>query len=208
MPDLTLEIRRLPKPGKNYELIEAITNRLKGSGRRGLVSAALTTPHGGDRDVVAALRISGWEELEELSDAAMSSTAVQKEQIDIEELCVKTPTIQVLDVIERGDQPSLGKYMRRTFFHAKRGESPSLVDALLAWRSAMPDGKRPTVQRQVSGSLDLVRVTAGYGSIKDMMESTADLSSNPSYSKYRDQVNSLTASANRRDYKIVYINAG
>ena len=43
---------------------------------------------------------------------------------------------------------------------------------------------------------------------QDMMESTADLSSNPSYSKYRDQVNSLTTSANRRDYKIVYINAG
>ena len=33
MPDITLEIRRIPKPGKIFEIIEAVTAAMKASGR-------------------------------------------------------------------------------------------------------------------------------------------------------------------------------
>ncbi|MCS5658780.1 MAG: hypothetical protein NZ842_00075 [Dehalococcoidia bacterium] len=210
MPDLTLEIRRLPKPGKTFELIEAVTNRFKSSGRRGLVSVALTTPHSGDRDVVSAVGLSSWEELEELNNNVLTNTSIQKEHIDIEDLCIKTPTIQVLNVLQRGDHITSGgtQYMRRNFLYAKRGESAGLVETLLEWRSAMPEGKRPTVQRQTSGDLDLVRVTAGFQSISDMMEASADVGLNPAYSQYREQVKRLTNSAIGFDYKLVHMNTG
>ena len=88
MPDLTLEIRRLPKPGKTFELIEAVTASLKSTGRRGLVSVSLTTPHSRDRDVVSALGLSGWEEFEELNNNVLSDSSIQKRQTDMEELCI------------------------------------------------------------------------------------------------------------------------
>ena len=210
MPDLTLEIRRLPKPGKTFELIEAVTNRFKSANRRGLVSAALTTPHNRDRDVVSALGISGWDELEKLNNNVLSDPNIQKEQTDIEELCIKTPTIQVLNIIERGDHHTSGaaEYMRRTFLYAKRGESSALLDTLLEWRGIMPEGKRPTIQRQMSGSIDLVRITAGYQSIGDMMDSAADIASNPNYNKLRDNMNRLTVSVVGFNYKVVHVNLG
>ena len=80
MPDLTLEIRRLPKPGKTFKLIEAVTDRFKSTNRRGLVSAALTTPHNRDRDVVSAIGISDWDELEKLNNTVLSDPTIQKEQ--------------------------------------------------------------------------------------------------------------------------------
>ena len=210
MPDLTLEIRRLPKPGKTFELIEAVTASLKSTGRRGLVSVSLTTPHSRDRDVVSALGLSGWEEFEELNNNVLNDSSIQKRQTDMEELCIKTPTIEVLNVIERGDHILSGKtqFMRRNFLYAKRGDSAGLVETLLEWRNAMPEGKRPTIQRQSSGDLDLVRVTAGFESVNDLMEASADVGSNPAYSQYREQVKRLTNSAIGFNYKIVHLNGG
>tara|TARA_Y100000590_G_scaffold201122_1_gene228570 strand:+ start:109 stop:741 length:633 start_codon:yes stop_codon:yes gene_type:complete len=210
MPDLTLEIRRLPKPGKTFKLIEAVTDRFKSTNRRGLVSAALTTPHNRDRDVVSAIGISDWDELEKLNNTVLSDPTIQKEQTDIEDLCIKTPTIQVLNVIERGDHITSGgpQYMRRTFLNAKRGESSALLDTLLEWRSIVPEGKRPTIQRQMSGNIDLVRITAGYQSIGEMMEAASDIASNPNYKKVRDNMNQLTKSVVGFNYKVVHANLG
>ena len=88
MPDVTLEIRRIPRPGKTFEIIEAVTAALEASGRRGLVSTAVTVPHNGDRDIVTAIPFSSWGELEELNDTVLSDTDFRKQQTAIEELCV------------------------------------------------------------------------------------------------------------------------
>mgnify|MGYP003319581667 CR=1 FL=1 len=72
----------------------------------------------------------------------------------------------------------------------------------------MPEGKRPTIQRQMSGSIDLVRITAGYQSIGDMMDSAADIASNPNYNKLRDNMNRLTVSVVGFNYKVVHANLG
>ena len=210
MPDITLEIRRIPRPGKTFEIIEAVTAALEASGRRGLVSTAVTVPHNGDRDIVTAIPFSSWGELEELNDTVLSDTAFRKQQTAIEELCVKTPTIQALNVIVRGDQlaGNRSKYLRRNFMIAKRGEAPALVDTLLEWREAIAAGSRPTVQRPVSGSQDLVRVTAGYESLNALMEAGADVASNPAYSKFREQLNRLTVSVMGYNSRIVYSKTG
>ena len=209
MPDITLEIRRIPKPGKIFETIEAVTAAMKASGRVGLVSTAATVSHNGDRDVVTAIPFSSWDELEELNDTVLSDADFRKQQTAIEELCVKTPTIQALNVIVRGDQLADNrKYLRRNFMIAKRGEAPALVDTLLQWREALAEGSRPTVQRPVSGNQDLVRVTAGYESLSALMEAGADVASNPAYGKFREQLNRLTVSVMGYNSRIVYSKTG
>ena len=209
MPDITLEIRRIPKPGKIFEIIEAVTAAMKASGRVGLVSTAATVSHNGDRDVVTAIPFSSWDELEELNDTVLSDADFRKQQTAIEELCVKTPTIQALNVIVRGDQLADNrKYLRRNFMIAKRGEAPALVDTLLQWREALAEGSRPTVQRPVSGNQDLVRVTAGYESLSALMEAGADVASNPAYGKFREQLNRLTVSVMGYNSRIVYSKTG
>ena len=209
MPDITLEIRRIPKPGKIFEIIEAVTAAMKASGRVGLVSTAATVSHNGDRDVVTAIPFSSWDELEELNDTVLSDADFRKQQAAIEELCVKTPTIQALNVIVRGDQLADNrKYLRRNFMIAKRGEAPALVDTLLQWREALAEGSRPTVQRPVSGNQDLVRVTAGYESLSALMEAGADVASNPAYGKFREQLNRLTVSVMGYNSRIVYSKTG
>ena len=209
MPDITLEIRRIPKPGKSFEVIEAAIAAMKTSGRAGLVSTAVTVPHNGDRDVVTAIPFSSWDELEELNDTAVSGAGWRKQQAASEELCVKTPTIQALNVIVRADQLAGNrKYLRRNFMIAKRGEAPALVDTLLQWREALAEGSRPQVTRPVSGNQDLVRVTAGYGSLSALMEAGADVASNPAYGKFREQLNRLTVSVMGYNSRIVYRNTG
>ena len=209
MPDITLEIRRIPKPGKSFEVMEAAIAAMKTSGRAGLVSTAVTVPHNGDRDVVTAIPFSSWDELEELNDTVLSAAAFQKQQAAIEELCVKTPTIQALNVIVRADQLAGNrKYLRRNFMIAKRGEAPALVDTLLQWREALAEGSRPQVTRPVSGNQDLVRVTAGYDSLSALMEAGADVASNPAYGKFREQVNRLTVSVMGYNSRIVYSKTG
>jgi len=209
MPDITLEIRRIPKPGKIFEIIEAVTAAMKASGRVGLVSTAATVSHNGDRDVVTAIPFSSWDELEELNDTVLSDADFRKQQTAIEELCVKTPTIQALNVIVRGDQLAGNrKYLRRNFMIAKRGEAPALVDTLLQWREALAEGSRPTVQRPVSGNQDLVRVTAGYEILSALMEAGADVASNPAYGKFREQLNRLTVSVMGYNSRIVYSKTG
>ena len=209
MPDITLEIRRIPKPGKYFEVIEAVIAAMKASGRVGLVSTAATVPHNGDRDVVTAIPFSSWDELEELNDTVLSDADFRKQQAAIEELCVKTPTIQALNVIVRADQLAGNrKYLRRNFMIAKRGEAPALVDTLLQWREALAEGSRPQVTRPVSGNQDLVRVTAGYGSLSALMEAGADVASNPAYGKFREQLNRLTVSVMGYNSRIVYSKTG
>ena len=209
MPDITLEIRRIPKPGKYFEVIEAVIAAMKASGRVGLVSTAATVSHNGDRDVVTAIPFSSWDELEELNDTVLSDADFQKQQTAIEELCVKTPTIQALNVIVRADQLAGNrKYLRRNFMIAKRGEAPALVDTLLQWREALAEGSRPQVTRPVSGNQDLVRVTAGYDSLSALMEAGADVASNPAYGKFREQLNRLTVSVMGYNSRIVYSKTG
>ena len=209
MPDITLEIRRIPKPGKIFEIIEAVTAAMKASGRIGLVSTAATVSHNGDRDVVTAIPFSSWDELEELNDTVLSDADFRKQQAAIEELCVKTPTIQALNVIVRADQLAGNrKYLRRNFMIAKRGEAPALVDTLLQWREALAEGSRPQVTRPVSGNQDLVRVTAGYDSLSALMEAGADVASNPAYGKFREQLNRLTVSVMGYNSRIVYSKTG
>ena len=209
MPDITLEIRRIPKPGKYFEVIEAVIAAMKASGRVGLVSTAATVSHNGDRDVVTAIPFSSWDELEELNDTVLSDADFRKQQAAIEELCVKTPTIQALNVIVRADQLAGNrKYLRRNFMIAKRGEAPALVDTLLQWREALAEGSRPQVTRPVSGNQDLVRVTAGYDSLSALMEAGADVASNPAYGKFREQLNRLTVSVMGYNSRIVYSKTG
>ena len=139
----------------------------------------------------------------------LSDADFRKQQTAIEELCVKTPTIQALNVIVRGDQLAGNrKYLRRNFMIAKRGEAPALVDTLLQWREALAEGSRPTVQRPVSGNQDLVRVTAGYESLSALMEAGADVASNPAYGKFREQLNRLTVSVMGYNSRIVYSKTG
>lgn len=211
MPDITLEVRRIPRPGKDFEVAQLVIAGIKGSGRRGLVTGGAMTPHTGDQDIVSAMVISGWDELEEIHDDILTNEDFQKQWTDIAELCVKNPTIQGLNVLARGDFYDLGnapKYMRRNFLMAKRGESAAVAEILLEWREAFPEGSRPTVQRPVSGTIDLVRVTAAFGSLNALMEASADVATNPAYDRFRNQINRHTEKVLGYTSRVLHTNSG
>ena len=206
MPDITLEIRRIPKPGKDFEVAQLVIGAMKASGRGGVVTGSALTPHTGDRDIVSAFVISSWDELEEMHDNFLANEDFRNQQSDIAELCVKAPTIQALNVLSRRDFSGTPKYMRRNFLIAKRGESAPVADTLLEWREAFPEGKRPTVQRGVAGNIDMVRVTASYESLNALMEASADVATNPAYEKFRSQINRLTSSVMGYNSRILHVN--
>ena len=205
MPNITLEIRRIPKPGKEFEVIREVIKALKNVNRAGLVSNSAMASHASERDIVSGVRFSGWDELEEIHDHLMSNEDFQKHQSSIEELCSKT-TIQALNILAPGDINSGTKYMRRTFLKAKRGESGGLSDSLLAWHEVFPSGKKPIVQKQAAGDIDIVRITSGFESLKSMMESASDIATNPDYSRFRTQVSNLTQNVMSWNYRVVHIN--
>tara|TARA_B100001013_G_scaffold340146_1_gene263006 strand:- start:3055 stop:3678 length:624 start_codon:yes stop_codon:yes gene_type:complete len=207
MADITLEIRRIPRPGKRFEVVQSVITAIKTTGRMGVVTGSVMTPHTGDQDVVSALLFSSWDELEKMHDGIMADGDFQKQQSEIAELCSKT-TIQALNVLARGDLGTAPKYMRRNFLFAKRGESAAVAETLLEWREAFPEGRRPTVQRPVSGTIDLVRVTATFGSLNSLMEASTDVATNPAYAKFRSQINSLTDRVMGYNSRVIHRNSG
>ena len=205
MPDITLEIRRIPGPGKEFEVMEEVIKALKNINRTGLVTVSSMAAHSSERDIVSGVKFESWDELEEVHDYLLSNKDFQSHQTSIDALCLKT-TIQALNILAKGDISPNTKYMRRTFLKAKRGESGALAEALISWHDAFPSGQKPIVQRQSAGDIDLVRVTAGFNSLNSMMESAVEVSSNPKYSKFRDQVSKLTNSIIGWNYRVVYMN--
>ena len=207
MPDITLEIRRIPRPGKRMEVVQSVITAMKNTSRRGVITGSVMTPHSGDQDVVSALMFSSWDELEQMQDELMANEDRLKEQSEIAGLCSKT-TIQALNVLVRGDFGITPKYMRRNFLFAKRGESAAVTETLLEWREAFPVGSRPTVQRPVSGTIDLVRVTAVFGSLNALMEASSDVATNPAYDIFRDKITSLTDRVMGYNSRVIHTNSG
>ena len=70
MADITLEIRRIPRPGKRFEVVQSVITAIKNTGRMGVVTGSVMTPHTGDQDVVSALLFSSWDELEKMHSIA------------------------------------------------------------------------------------------------------------------------------------------
>ena len=206
MPDITMEIRRIPKPGKDYEVIQMATNAMKKLGRRGIVTASVMVPHTAQADVVSAIPFSSWDEIENLHDNYFSNEEFRNNQAKIAELCVKAPTIQALNVIARGDFSGSIKYLRRNFLFAKRGQSAEVQKALLEWREEFPEGKKPTVQRGAAGSIDLVRVTAAYENLNTLIEASIDVATNPSYEKVREIITKNTERVMGYNSRIVHRN--
>ena len=206
MPDITLEVRRIPKPGKDFEVAQLVIEGVKGSTSRAVVTGSALTAHTGQRDIVSAFVLSSWDELEEIHDNFLANEDFRNKLSEIDELCVKAPTIQGLNVLVRGDFSGTPKYMRRNFLVAKRGESAAVADTLLEWREAFPVGKRPTVQRGAAGDIDMVRVTASYESLNALMEASADVATNPAYEKFRGQINRLTSRVNGYNSRILHVN--
>ena len=206
MPDITLEVRRIPKPGKDFEVAQLVIEGVKGSTSRAVVTGSALTAHTGQRDIVSAFVLSSWDELEEIHDNFLANEDFRNKLSEIDELCVKASTIQGLNVLVRGDFSGTPKYMRRNFLVAKRGESAAVADTLLEWREAFPVGKRPTVQRGAAGDIDMVRVTASYESLNALMEASADVATNPAYEKFRGQINRLTSRVNGYNSRILHVN--
>ena len=206
MPDITLEVRRIPKPGKDFEVAQLVVEGVKGSASRAVVTGSALTPHTGERDIVSAFVLSSWDELEEIHHNFLTNEDFRNKVSAIDELCVKASTIQGLNVLVRGDFSGTPKYMRRNFLVAKRGESAAVADTLLEWREAFPEGKRPTVQRGVAGNIDMVRVTASYEGLNALMEASADVATNPAYEKFRSQINRLTSSVMGYNSRILHVN--
>ena len=208
MSSLVLEIRRVPKAGKFFEVIDAMRKAMSETERIGMVTATATSSHLFNKDVVTTSRLNNIDELELIEDNVFTSSDFQKKASSIEELCSKTTTIQVLNMISEGDGfPPEGspKYLRRNFLLAKRGEAQSLLEVLLEWKEEIK-GVKPTIGRPIAGNQDMVRISVPFDSLAALTESGADIINNAAYDKYKEQVNRLTVSVQGTNNRVVHVN--
>ena len=96
--------------------------------------------------------------------------------------------------------------MRRSFMVAKRGEVGNLLETLLEWQQAFPDGSRPTVQKAIAGNVDQLRVTHTFRSLGDLVERSTAIATSPDYKQFRSRMDSSTISVSGYNSRIVYKN--
>jgi len=204
---ITLEIRRVPKAGMHQQLVDTVKEALSHSGRAGIVTRSVQAPHLMTPDVMTAMSFTSWDDLEQMTVAASSNKEFQQRQMTIAEYCSSAQTIQALDVISPGDlNIADSHYMRRSFMVAKRGEVGNLLETLLEWQQAFPDGSRPTVQKAIAGNVDQLRVTHTFRSLGDLVERSTAIATSPDYKQFRARMDSSTISVSGYNSRIVYKN--
>ena len=207
MPRITLEIRRVPKAGMHQQLVDAVIDSRRQSDRAGIVTRSVQIPHLMTPDVVAAFSFTSWDDVDQMMVDASSSKEFQQRQTSIAEYCATAMTIQALDVISPGDlNIADSHYMRRSFMVAKRGEVGNLLETLLEWQQAFPDGSRPTVQKAIAGNVDQLRVTHTFRSLGDLVERSTAIATSPDYEQFRSRMDSSTISVSGYNSRIVYKN--
>jgi len=207
MPTITLEIRRIPKPGMHYQLMDAVKEALSHEDRAGIVTSSEQVSHLMTPDVVTAMSFTSWDDLEQLTVSKNSDKKFQHRQASIAEYCASAHTMQALNVISSGDMllnVADSHYMRRSFILAKRGEVGNLLETLLEWQQAFPNGSRPTVQKAVAGNVDQLRVTSVFKSLGDLVESSTAIATSPDYEQFRSRMDSTTISVSGYNSRIVY----
>jgi len=205
MPRITLEIRRVPKAGMHHQLVDTVKEALSHSDRAGIVTRSVQTPHLMTPDVITAMGFTSWDDVEQMTVSASSNKEFQQRQMSIAEYCASAQTIQALDVISPGDlNIADSHYMRRSFMVAKRGEVGNLLETLLEWQQAIPDGSRPTVQKAIAGNVDQLRVTHTFRSLGDLVERSTAIATSPDYEQFRSRMDSTTISVSGYNSRIVY----
>ena len=205
MPRITLEIRRVPKAGMHQQLVDTVKEALSHSDRAGIVTRSVQTPHLMTPDVITAMGFTSWDDVEQMTVSASSNKEFQQRQMSIAEYCASAQTIQALDVISPGDlNIADSHYMRRSFMVAKRGEVGNLLETLLEWQLAIPDGSRPTVQKAIAGNVDQLRVTHTFRSLGDLVERSTAIATSPDYEQFRSRMDSTTISVSGYNSRIVY----
>ena len=205
MPRITLEIRRVPKAGMHQQLVDTVKEALSHSDGAGIVTRSVQTPHLMTPDVITAMGFTSWDDVEQMAVSASSNKEFQQRQMSIAEYCASAQTIQALDVISPGDlNIADSHYMRRSFMVAKRGEVGNLLETLLEWQQAFPDGSRPTVQKAIAGNVDQLRVTHTFRSLGDLVERSTAIATSPDYEQFRSRMDSKTISVSGYNSRIVY----
>ena len=79
MSSLVLEIRRVPKAGKFFGVIDAMRKAMSETERIGMVTATATSSHLYNKDVVTTSRLNNIDELELIEDNVFTSSDFSKE---------------------------------------------------------------------------------------------------------------------------------
>ena len=189
----------------HQQLVDTVKESFSHSDRAGIVTRSVQTPHLMTPDVITAVAFTSWDDVEQMAVTASSNKESQQRQMSIAEYCASAQTIQALDVISPGDlNIADSHYMRRSFMVAKRGEVGTLLETLLEWQQAFPDGSRPTVQKAISGNVDQLRVTHTFRSLGDLVERSTAIATSPDYEQFRSRMDSTTISVSGYNSRIVY----
>ena len=191
----------------HQRLVDTVKESFSHSDRAGIVTRSVQTPHLMTPDVITAVAFTSWDDVEQMTVTASSNKESQQRQMSIAEYCASAQTIQALDVISPGDlNIADSHYMRRSFMVAKRGEVGNLLETLLEWQQAFPDGSRPTVQKAISGNVDQLRVTHTFRSLGDLVERSTAIATSPDYEQFRSRMDSSTISVSGYNSRVVYKN--
>ena len=189
-----IDVRRVPKPGKSKEVLEAAKASFENTGKHGLVSITSAGPLTSPRSIMTSIFGPTLEECEAFQDSVVSSDEILNRLMAIDALCDLSAST-ILNVVELAEGMGDLKFINRRFLKAKRGHVGELLDALIEWRGAFK-GAKPQISVPIAGDIDLIRVTMGGESLTTLGERINDVATNPDYGKYRSKVASATVSAN------------
>ena len=131
MSEYIQNVTRIPKPGKNFDVLEASVEMMKSLNTGGNVSFTTSSPPAIKISVISALPFESLAEIEAFHDGIVSSDErrdrLQKLAADCEDVNVAI----IRHVRQPSSLPAEPKYIVRTLMVAKRGEAPALLKTVL-----------------------------------------------------------------------------
>ena len=203
MAEYIQNVTRIPKPGKNFDILEASVEMMKSLNTGGNVSFTTSSPPAIKSSVISALPFESLAEIEAFHDGIVSSDErrdrLQKLAADCEDVNVAI----IRNVRQPSSLPAEPKYIVRTLMVAKRGEAPALLETVLEASEASKT-MDPRVSVPAFGNVDVVRVVNPLASLEDANAIAEELQGD-AFAGFRRKIASLTLSQMRTLSRVAYV---
>ena len=167
-----MNIVRVPRAGKAFELLEGMKAALAATGRPGGITvpvsgANLNNPRPGLISLAGGFNTL--DDVDSFLDGYLSNVEAQSSQMALEELCDKNTYI--ISEMLAGAEPPDGyepTVISRLAMIAKPGKTPELIRALLEVREKVGGDAKNAISRPIAGPIGSVRVTTLGTSLQDL----------------------------------------
>jgi len=173
-----MNILRIPKAGKTFELLEGMKAAHAATGRPGGITVPISGANPNNTRPALVSMVRGFDTLDDVDsfhNAFISNAEAQKRQMALEELCDKNN--YVISETLASPESSEGyeaTVVSRVVMTAKPGKAPELIKELLDIREKVGGDNKAGISRPITGPIGAVRVTTLGTSLQDLDNKRAE----------------------------------